>query len=110
MKFVKAFKTLQSRTEHVDMPDLEHHVADDDKEWVGQVEQEPHLDGFDDGRAGQTAGHGEVDRGEDHHAGDVYGDDHVVLCLSSDVVGGLVNYVHQDGGEVAHHEDFHELP
>ena len=52
----------------------------------------------------------EVDGGEDHHAGDVDGVDHVVLGVPGDVVGGLVDHVHEDGGKVGLHEDAGDLP
>ena len=55
--------------------------------------------------AGEGGGHREVDGGQHHHAGDVDGVDHVKLGVSSDVVGGLVDDVHEDGGQVSHHED-----
>ena len=35
----------------------------------------------------------------------VDGVDQVVLGVPGDVVGGLVDHVHQDGGQVGHHED-----
>ena len=57
------------------------------------------------GSAWEYGGHPEVDRGQHHHAGDVDGLDQVVLCVSADVVGGLVDHVHEDGWEVGHHED-----
>ena len=42
--------------------------------------------------------------GEHHHAGDVHRDDEDILGVTRDVVGGLVDDVHQDGGQVSHHE------
>ena len=36
---------------------LQDHVDNDDKERVGEVVEEPDLNGFDDGGAGQTVGH-----------------------------------------------------
>ena len=46
--------------------------GDDDEEGVGQVPQEPHLHRLDGRGAGQRGGDREVDRGQDHHAGDVH--------------------------------------
>ena len=43
---------------------LQNNVLYYDKKGEGQVEQEPHLDWLDAGRAGQRAGHGEVDGGQ----------------------------------------------
>ena len=46
--------------------------GDDYEEGVGQVPQEPHLHRLDGGGAGERGGDREVDRGQDHHAGDVH--------------------------------------
>ena len=48
---------------------LKENIDDDDKERVGEVVEEPDLNGFDDGGAGQAVGHREVHRGQHHHAG-----------------------------------------
>ena len=53
---------------------LKCHVDDDYKERVGEVEEQPGLNGLDVRSAGEATGYGEVDGGEDHHAGDVDGD------------------------------------
>ena len=45
--------------------------SDDYEEGIGQVPQEPHLHWLDGGGAGERGGDREVDRGQDHHAGDV---------------------------------------
>ena len=91
------------------MPDgkshLEENIDQYHQEREGQVEEEPDLHWLDVGGAGQAGGHWEVDGGQDHHAGDVDGVDQVVLGVSADVVGGLVDHVHQDGGQVGHHKD-----
>ena len=39
----------------------------------------------------------------------VDGVDQVVLGVSSDVVGGLVDHVHQDGGQVGYQENIPEI-
>ena len=44
---------------------------------------------------GEAGGDRDVDGGQDHHAGDVDGVDHVVL-VPGDVVRSLVDQVHQD--------------
>ena len=77
---------------------LEENIDQDNEEREGQVEQQPPLHRLDVGGGGQTGGHREVDGGQDHHAGDVGGVDQVVFSVSGDVVGGLVDHVHQDGG------------
>ena len=73
-------------------------IDNDDQERVGQIEEEPDLHRFYVGGAGEAGGHREVDRGQDHHAGDVDGVDHAELVFTSDVVGGLVDDVHEDSG------------
>ena len=65
---------------------LKCHVDDDYKERVGEVEEQPGLNGLDVRSAGEATGYGEVDGGEDHHAGDVHGDDKFVLAVASDPV------------------------
>ena len=84
---------------------LEENIEQYDQDREGQVEEEPDLHRLDVGSAGEAGGHREVDRGQDHHAGDVDGVDQAVLVLSGDVVGGLVDDVHQDGWQVGHHKD-----
>ena len=54
-------------------------ICDDDQKRIGQVEEKPPLDWLDAWGAGQGGGDGEVDGGQHHHAGDVYGDNHVKL-------------------------------
>ena len=80
--------------------DLENDVGEDDLEGVEQVDQEPDLHRLDTGRAGQAGGHREVDGGQDHHAGDVDGVDHVVPGVPSDVVRYLVYQVHEGCWEI----------
>ena len=84
---------------------LKENIDDDDKERVGQVEEEPGLHGLDVGGAGQAVGDREVDGGQDHQGGDVQLEDQGVPALPGEVDGGLVDDVHQDGGQVGHHED-----
>ena len=84
-------------------------VDQNNQERVGEISEEPGLHWLDVGCAGQGGGHWEVDGGQDHHAGDVHCDNQVILGVSRQVVGGLVDDVHQDGWEVGHHEDAEEL-
>ena len=113
MKFL--LQTLKSDINFsIKISDITTHLKCDidkyDEDREGQVEEEPDLHRLDVGGAGETGGHGQVDRGQHHHAGDVDGVDQVVLGVSGDVVGGLVDNVHQDGGQVGHHEDTFDLP
>ena len=87
------------------MFDLQYNVAENHEKGVGEVEEEPDLNWLDVGGGGQTGRDRQVDSGKHHHAGDVDGVDQVVLAVSGDVVGGLVDQVHQDGGQVGHYED-----
>ena len=59
--------------------DLNDDVCDDNEEGPGEIEEEPDLHRFDTGGAGQAGGDGEVDGGQHHHAGDVDGEDQVIL-------------------------------
>ena len=90
--------------------DLLDDVAGDDKDRIGEVKEEPELHRLDVGGWRQTGGHREVDRGQDHHAGDVDRVEQAVLVIRHDVVGGLIDGVHQDSREVGHHHDAPELP
>ena len=84
---------------------LQYDVVDDDKERVGEVVQQPGLNGLDDWSAGEAAGHREVDGGEDHHAGDVHGEYHLISVLNRDEVCRLVYNVNQYRWEIRHHKD-----
>ena len=89
---------------------LEENIDQDDEDGEGEVEEEPDLHRLDVGGAGEAGGDRDVDRGQDHHAGDVDGVDKVVFGVSGDVVGGLVDDVHQDGGQVGHHQYAGDFP
>ena len=84
---------------------LENHLQEDDEAREGEVDEEPQLHRLDVRGGGEAGGHREVDRGQDHHAGDVHGDDQAVLVLGGDVASGLVDHVHQNRGQVGHHEN-----
>ena len=81
------------------------HTRNNDPEWIGNAEEQPHLHRFDVRGVGQRHGDGHVDGGEHHHARHVHRDDQVILGVPGDVVGGLVDDVHQDGAQVGHHEN-----
>ena len=83
---------------------LHHDIHQYNHKRKSQIEEEPNLDWFDVGSAGQGGWHGEVDGGENHHAGDVDGVQQVVPRLTDDVVAGVVDDVHQDGRQVCYHE------
>ena len=75
---------------------LQSNIDCDDHERVDEACQEPYLDRFDAGGVGEGGGDGEVDGGEDHHARDVHRDDELIATVSADVVGGLVDQVHEE--------------
>ena len=80
---------------------LEEDVGQYCYERIGEVKNQPELNRFDFRGDGQAWGHWDEDGGEDHHAGDVDGVDHAVLVIGGlhlDVVGGLVDHVHEHGG------------
>ena len=79
---------------------LDDDIWDDDQERPEEVEKEPEFYRLDVQCDWEAGGDREVDWGQDHHAGDVDGVDHAVLVLAADVVRGLVDDVHQDGGQV----------
>ena len=84
---------------------LQNNVDKDDKKRISQVEEEPHLHRFDSGGAWEGGGHRQVDGGKHHHTRNVHCHNQVILAVSCDIVGQLVDDVHQDGREVGHHED-----
>ena len=51
------------------LTDLDENVDEDNKEGISETGQEPDLHGLDVGGGGEAGGDGEVDRGENHHAG-----------------------------------------
>ena len=63
------------------------------------------LHWLDRGSRGQACGDRDVDGGQDHHAGDVHRDDELTLHGKVNIVGGLVDDVHEDGGEIGNHEN-----
>ena len=62
-----------------EITDLEDHVDENDKERVGQTEEEPDLYRLDVGGGREAGRDGEVNRGQDHHAGDVDGEEDLIL-------------------------------
>ena len=66
-------------------------VDQNDEERVGEVEEQPDLHRFDVWGCRQAGGDRQVDRGQDHHAGDVDGVDYAELVVTAPhlyVVGG----------------------
>ena len=54
---------------------LHNNIDKDDHKGVDEADEQPDLHWLDAGRVGQRGGDREVDRGQDHHAGDVHRDD-----------------------------------
>ena len=93
----------------VEDSDLQQNVGDDDEEGEGEVDEEPDLHRFDSQSAGEAGGDREIDRGDDHHTGHVHRDHQVGLALHTQVVGGLVDHVHQDNREVGYQEHIKDI-
>ena len=83
---------------------LEENISDNYQERPEEVEEEPLLNGFDIKGDREVLWNRDVDRGQQHHAGDVNAVDQAALVLLADVVVGLVDDIHQDGGEAGHRE------
>ena len=75
---------------------LHDNICNDHKEGIEKIEEKPYFYWFDVWSKGQGGGDREVHRGEDHHAGDVHCDDHVLAGIRDKVDHSLVNYIHQD--------------
>ena len=73
---------------------LEKYVDNDDHDRIGQVEEEPDINIFQSSGVREAVGDSNIDGGEDHHAGDVHR--HKEVKVAPDIVGCLVDYVHQD--------------
>ena len=81
------------------LPDsVEQDVDQDDEEGKDETKEKPNIHYLDGGGGGEAVGHRDVEGGEDHHAGDVHGDDGLQELGVSQVVGGLVDDVHEDRG------------
>ena len=89
---------------------LEENISDNYQERPEEVEEEPLLNGFDIKGDREVLWNRDVDRGQQHHAGDVNAVDQAALVLLADVVVGLVDDIHQDGGEVGHREYLSHFP
>ena len=108
--------------------DLVQHIGEDDEARVDQVEYKPHLHWLDGGGRRQTSGDIKIYRGQHHHTSSgeirvktkelvkskccihVDGVDQLIFIISWNVVGGLVDHVHQDSWEIDHHEDTEKVP
>ena len=88
---------------------LNKNIQNNDKAWVNQREKEPDLHWLDLRGGGQTGGDRQVDGGQHHHAGDVDRDDQLVLVRGGDVVGGLVDQVHQKCWQICHQDNIADL-
>ena len=69
-------------------------IYQDDQKWIDETKEKPDLNIFDRRAGRETARDSDVDRGEDHHTGDVDSDDVTKEFLSDKIVGNLVNNVH----------------
>ena len=72
--------------------DLLKDVCYDDNEGVSKVEQQPPLNWLDGVGSWEGGRNREVDRGQDHHAGDVHRVDHVVSETRKIFVNELPTY------------------
>ena len=75
---------------------LEKNVGNDDQEWVCKIKQEPNFNRLDSRCAWQTVRNRKINRGKNHHAGDVHSDDELISIVCPDVASSLVDNVHQD--------------
>ena len=84
-------------------------VDEYNKKGIDETEEKPDLDILDRGGGRETGRDSDVDGGEDYHAGEIdsYHGFKIVLC--SEMIGQLVDDVHQDGGEVGHQQDVADL-
>ena len=87
------------------MTHLKNNVDKYYQERICQIEQKPHLHWLHYCCAGEGGRHREIDGGQHHHAGDVHRDNQVILGVSIDVVGELVDDVDKDGWQVCYHEN-----
>ena len=83
----------------LDGGDNDHH------ERIGKIDQQPDLHWLDRCCAGEAGGDRGVDWGKNNHARNVDRNYELVFPIWSDVYRGLVDDVHEDGGEVGHHEN-----
>ena len=74
---------------------LKKNIDDDDQEGINQIEEQPLLHWFSGGCAWQWSGDWQVDWGQDHHDGDVDGEDQVILTVSANIYRRLVDTIHQ---------------
>ena len=75
---------------------LQSNVYCDDHEGIDEAHEEPYLYWFDGWCVGQGVGDGEVDGGEHHHAGDVHRDNEFIAGLTGDIIGHLIDKVHEE--------------
>ena len=89
---------------------LKQDIDQNHEKRISQVKYQPNLHRLDVGGGGEAGGDREVDRGQDHHAGDVDRVHQAVLLIRHDIVGDLVNDVHEDCWEITDKENTPELP
>ena len=84
-------------------------VEENDEKGKDETKEKPDIDVLDTGGGWQAAGHWDVERGQNHQAGDVDGDDRLQEVLIVQVVGCLVDDVDDHGGQVGHQENAPEI-
>ena len=89
--------TVDNQDDNHKMTHLKNNVDKYYQERICQIEQKPHLHWLHYCCAGEGGRHREIDGGQHHHAGDVHRDNQVILGVSIDVVGELVDDVDKDG-------------
>ena len=94
------FKTLKIIQTHI-----YDNIDQDNQKRISQVEKQPDLNRFYVLGLSERCWDWEVDGGQDHHTGDVHCDYQLMLGVTSQIVGGLVQNVHKNSWQVGHHED-----
>ena len=84
---------------------LHDNICNDHKEWIEEIKEEPYFYWFDVWSAREGGGDREVDRGEDHHAGDVHCDYQVLARVRGKVDNCLVDDIHQDSWQICNQEN-----
>ena len=84
-------------------------VEQNDEKGKDETKEKPDIDILDPGSCWEAAGHWDVERWENHQAGDVDGDDRLQEVLIVQVVGCLVDDVDDHGRQVGHQENAREI-
>ena len=84
-------------------------VKENDEKGKDERGEKPDVHMFNARSSREGGSHGDVEGREDHEGGEVEGDDGLQVLAVVQVVGGLVDDVHQDGGQVGDAEDGPEV-